>query len=277
MLPSTMTACRAIDHVMLRLPQVDPWFSLFSEVFQLPVSWPVRQSDFATFAWVHVGNTHLEFWAATDNTDLSPGCPLPMFHGLALEPDGLSTGIARLAQAGIACKPPRPYQTRNAQGEWVTNFTNSVLLSVSSADCCIFFCEWGTHGSIIPWRQGLTTGERRAQDRVEFERCGGGPLGLIKLAGIRLVSRAADTTRVHWRVIAGAAAGEVPKIDGVTLDVVAGDADRIDLLIFEVRSLEVARDFLRRQGLLDTSHCAMPMLSLAVTQGLNFGFVESGC
>ena len=140
-----------------------------------------RLVEVARFSWVHVGNTHLELWAASSNSDLPQGCELPLVHGLALEPDELSFSTAELERLGMACKPPRPYRTLDAQGQSVTNFTNSLVLDLSSPSCCNFFCEWGSTASIVPWPQVVTTAERRLADQRRFATWGGGPLGLTGL------------------------------------------------------------------------------------------------
>lgn len=79
-------AYRTIDHVVLRLVTAEPLFRLLSETFQLHVSWPLQRADFATYGWVHVGNTDLELWAASSNTDLPAHAQPPLIHGFALEP-----------------------------------------------------------------------------------------------------------------------------------------------------------------------------------------------
>ncbi len=61
---STKAIYSNVDHMMIRLLDIDPLLSLFADVFGLPVSWPKQSSSFATFAWVHVGNTELELWAS---------------------------------------------------------------------------------------------------------------------------------------------------------------------------------------------------------------------
>jgi hypothetical protein len=47
---STTASYCAVDHVMIRLLDIDPLLSLFTDVFRLPVSWPKQSSSFATFA-----------------------------------------------------------------------------------------------------------------------------------------------------------------------------------------------------------------------------------
>ena len=81
-------------------------------------------SSFARFTWVHIGNTDLEFWAASSNADFPPDNQPPLFHGFALDPVDLTTFTADLAQDGIQCKSPRPYQTPGADSAPVTNLPN---------------------------------------------------------------------------------------------------------------------------------------------------------
>lgn len=145
---------------MVRLMDVELLLSLFGTIFDLPICWPKQTSSFATFAWVHVDNAGLDFWAATSNADLPPYSQPPLFHGFALDPVDLTTSIADLAKDGIQCKSPRPHQTPGAGGAPVTNFTNSVVLDVSSASCCVFFCAWEPRRNNIP--VGRTPDRRRS-------------------------------------------------------------------------------------------------------------------
>ena len=89
---------RAVDHVMVRLLNIDRLLDLFATVLDIPVSWPKQVSSFATFAWVHVGNTDLELWASTNNSDLPEGSQPPLIHGFALDPADLDASIAELSQ-----------------------------------------------------------------------------------------------------------------------------------------------------------------------------------
>ena len=166
---TTASYC-AVDHVMIRLLDIDALLSLFADVFHLPVSWPKQSSSFATFAWVHVGNTELELWASASNSDLPQESQPPLIHGFALEPVDLETSIAHLTQAGFQCKSPRPYQTKTADGSLTTNFTNSVLLDLSCDSCCIFLCAWNPDGTIYPWKERLTVAERRSRDQIELTK-----------------------------------------------------------------------------------------------------------
>lgn len=267
--------CRYVDHVMLRTQDTEPLLSLLAETLGLPVTWPLENSEFASFAWVHVGNTHLEIWAAKNNADLPADCRLPLIHGLALAPDDLPFSMAELARQGVVCKQPRPFKTVNADGLPVTNFTNSVVLNLSSSTCCNFFCEWGMQANIVPWAKGVNARERHEAKQRKFAALGGGPLGLVRLARVQMTCPDVESAVGHWRTIAQIAASEPLEIDGIAFDVWPGDRHQIDSLIFEVRSLPEARAFLEQRGLIGRETPKALTLSELATGGLVFHLVEA--
>ena len=239
------------------------------------MTWPLQRSDFASFAWVHVGNTHLELWAAKSNADLPEDCCIPLIHGLALEPDELAFSVAELERHGLDCKQPRPYQTDSDDGQRVTNFSNSVVLSLSSPTCCNFFCEWGEQASIVPWATGSRTRDRHAVERSRFTELGGGPLGVVRLARVGMTCPDVEEMKKHWRTMAQVSANEPLEIDSIALDVWPGDRHQIESLSFEVRSLRGARAFLERRGLLGSMTSRELTLSEQATGGLVFHLVEA--
>ena len=274
--PERMLICRAVDHVMLRLQETEPLLSLLTETLCLPVTWPLQRSEFASFAWVHVGNTNLELWAARNNGDLPDDVLLPLIHGLALAPDKLAFSVTELERRGVACKEARSFQTVNFDGQLVTNFTNSVILELSSSACCNFFCEWGAQASIVPWSTGLSAIHRYQAERHRFSESGGGPLGLVRLARVEMSCPDAERMRNHWRTIAQSFKSAPLEIDGIALDVSPGELHQIHSLSFEVRSLNEARICLEDRGLLGKNTPTTVTLSEQATGGLVFHFAEAG-
>lgn len=260
---------------MVRLLDIEPLLSLFGTILDLPISWPKQTSSFATFAWIHVGNTDLEFWAAKSNADLPPGSQPPVIHGFALDPIDLTTSIADLARDGIQCKPPRAYQTQDASGLQVTNFTSSVVLDLSSESCCIFFCAWEPEGTIFPWAERLTAAGRRSRDQRELLKRKGGSLGLVGLSEIELstATRAAEVEK--WRTLTGSQGSPMALTSDINLRLVSGTHRAIQSLTFEVRSLEVAKTFLMSKNLLGTSSADELTLATHATCGLKFSFTEA--
>jgi hypothetical protein len=91
-----------VDHIMVRVEKAEPLLILFSEIFGLPVSWPLQRQEFANYAWITFGNTNLEIWAAANNADLPLDQTLPVFSGFALDPPDLHASISLLEDRGIA-------------------------------------------------------------------------------------------------------------------------------------------------------------------------------
>lgn len=266
---------RAVDHVMVRALNIDRLLWLFSNVFELPISWPKESNSFATFAWVHVGNTDLELWASTNNKDLPVDCQPPLIHGFALDPmHDLGDSIAKLAKVGIQCKEPKPYRTPSGAGTVVTNFTNSVVLDLSSESCCVFFCAWDPDGTIFPWTERLTSQQRSARDRREFLKRGGGVLGLVGLAEIELSTPELSHAMAKWAALSG----EGPPFSltsDIQLKLLSGPQHVIQSLTFEVTSLESVRAFLSSKGLLGTSRQNELTLDPHATDGLKLKFREA--
>lgn len=245
-------AYRSIDHVVLRLVTAEPLFKLLSETFQLPVSWPLQRADFATYGWVHVGNTDLELWAASSNTDLPAHAQPPLIHGFAMEPaQSLPESLAWMEQAGVSVKAPRAFRSQDAGGQLVTNFTNAVVQDLSAASCCIFFCEWDRRATIYPWTEAATPVERRAGLRDQLQAREGGPLGITGLQAIRLGTPDLKAHQHHCQTLTGSRAdGPIFLAPHIVLELVPSEHLMIHSISLGVRSLEVARAFLARRDLL---------------------------
>ena len=239
-----------IDHIMVRVTRAESLIQLFSNVFALPVSWPLQRKDFATYAWITLGNTNLEFWAAADNADLPADQRLPLFSGFALNPPNLGTSIALLEERGITCKAPRPFLTNDHRGKQVTNFTNSVIMDVSNPACCVFFCKWGANGTIFPWAERLTAEARQLREQRQFDQCGGGPLGVLRLSEMTMATPDIKKTRQQWHAITGQTSDTFDFGRGIALTLHAGDSVQITSTVLAVKSLGVARTYLASQSML---------------------------
>jgi hypothetical protein len=240
----TAPVFNGIDHIMVRVDKAEPLIALFSDIFLLPVSWPLQRKEFATYAWITLGNTNLEFWAAADNADLPADQTLPLFSGFALDPPNLAASIALLQERGIACKPPRAFFTQNQQGDQVKNFTNSVILDVSNPACCVFFCQWDENGTIYPWPDKLTCKGRQLREQYQLEQCGGGALGVTGLLEMRMVTPDLQTTRNKWQAITGQTSDPFDLGRGIALTLCTGASVRIASIVLAVESLAVARAYL---------------------------------
>jgi hypothetical protein len=272
-----MAAYRALDHVVIRLRAVEPLWSLLAGEFGLPVSWPLQHSAFASFGWINVGNTNLELWAARDDADMPPEAQPPRVQGLALDPADLEASIAELTARGIACKPPRAFRTQDASGASVTNFTNAVLLDLSSDACCVFFCAWDAAGTIYPWPEKLDAPQRRARDAEVFQASAGGPLGMIGLRRIGLAVPDQAEASVRWRALTASPRGPLALMPDIAVALAPGRHPfaTIESLCFGVRSLPQARTFLAERQLLEASSPDELVLARHACAGLDLRFVEA--
>ncbi|SFP17953.1 hypothetical protein [Variovorax sp. 770b2] len=272
-----MQPYRSLDHVVIRVEAAEPLFALFSEAFGLPVSWPLQHSGFASFGWVNAGNTNLEIWAAASNGDLPMDVPLPLVQGLALDPADLQDSISQLAQRGIACKAPKAFRTQTQDGVWVNNFTNSVVLDVSSDACCVFFCAWDAEGTIYPWKEKLSAVQRKARDEAAFARCAGGALGLVGLAEVRLAVPDVRAATEAWRALTDSGSDAIALTSDIALHFVPGarDVATVEALVFGVRSMSMARAFLFERQWLESEVQGELRLSPCVCEGLDLRLVEA--
>jgi hypothetical protein len=259
---------------MVRVQETEPLMNLFGSALGLPVSWPITRTKFATYGWVTLGNANLEFWASRNNNDLPAGTALPLFHGFAIEPESLQSSIALLSERGIRCKEPRPYITKRSDGRDVINFTNSVLLDVSSELNCVFFCEWGTEGTIFPWKDKLTTHERRILEQGQLTTRSGGALGMNGLMEIQIATPDIAETEKKWLSITGQEDAPIFLGESVKLHLTSGDASRIKSIVIAVASLEKAHDALADRGLLGDSSGDECSLNRTACSGLHFRFRE---
>lgn len=266
---------KGVDHIMVRVQEAEPLMDLFASRLGLPISWPLTRTEFATYGWITLGNTNLEFWASSNNEDLPANTVLPLFHGFALEPANLQNGIAELDKRGIRCKTPRPYITKAEDGQEVTNFTNSVVLDVSGPLSCIFFCEWGVEGTIFPWREKLTTQERRRKEQRQLDAVSGGVLGVTGLLAIRQATSDVPRTEAKWRSITGQNTGPISLGAGTDLSLMNGNEEWIDSVVIGVASLEKTRKVLDELRLLGESSGDECALRTDACMGLNFRFRES--
>ncbi len=249
---------------------------LFANRFGLPISWPLQRLDFASYGWVTLGNTNLEFWAASDNSDLSGDQVLPLFHGFALDPEDLRKSIDMLESRGIQCKTPRSYITKNAEGRDLTNFTNAVILDVSGESCCIFFCKWGIEGTIFPWAENITAMERQVREQSQLSACAGGKLGITGLVEIRMTTPNIPEAAATWGAIAGQISASIILANGIKLRLIPGNDNKIESLVIGVRSLAAARSALAEMDILGAEDNEEITLSGRACSDLRFRFREDG-
>jgi hypothetical protein len=264
-----MPASQGLDHIYLRVDDLDALLWLLHQQLGLPLSWPARDEAFARYAWVNAGNVQLELWQARSNDDLPPGTTLPCVAGLALWPHDVQASRGQLAAAGVVCKEPRTWRTPGPDGADARNFTNCLVADASGPACQVFFCEWDPDAPIAPWPKGQPTAERRQHLAAALAQCGGGAIGLVGLRAVHLVSPGPAHSARVWHAITGAAESAAPE---VALRITSGPELRVAALVFGVRHLGEAEAALARLGVGTVRDPGGLWLDAHSTRGLRLGF-----
>ena len=267
------------DHLSVRVNNASQIHLLFAEVLALPVAWPLQSISYATFSWVSVGNTNIEFWQASSNNDLPlEGKPfIPFVHGIAVDCNGVAKTVAQLRAVGFECAPAKTFGTSDAEGMRVDACTKAQLLEISAPMCQVLLCHWHPQGLIFPWKEKLSAAERRRREKQALSASGGGALGVLGLAEIRMSVPDIEHAARGWDLVYRRRA-ECDHCwdlgDNIVLSIHKGPSQMMTSLLFRVRSLEKARDALKERGLLgDHTVDELRLLPEAV-EGLDFRFIE---
>jgi len=267
------------DHLSVRVNDAEKLHRLFAEVLRLPISWPLQSIAFAKFSWVSVGNTNIEFWQASNNSDLPlEGKPLiPYVHGIAVDCDDVAKTVEQLRRIGFACTPAKSFGTSGADGVQLNACTKAQLLEISAPKCQVFLCHWHPEGLIFPWKEKLGATERRRREKQALSESGGGALGISGLAEIRMsvpdIEHAArGWDRVYRRITGRDHCWDLG--NKMMLSLHAGSLQMVTSLMFRVHSFEKANDALKERGLLGEHTENEAQILPDAVDGLDFRLVR---
>lgn len=259
-----------IDHIYIRVKNLDDELDLFSGILGLPLSWPVRTETFARYAWVNAGNVQLELWQALSDNDLPQGTKLPCFAGIALWPSDIQNVSQTLEAQGVGCQALKTWQTPGRDGQLENNFTNCLVTDASGPGCQVFFCHWNPQAPISPWPKGESTAERRARFAAELDALSGGLLGIQGLHSIHLETIDTASTANAWACIGGSVGLASP---GVGLTLSPGPELRIAALTWRVSDLAYAEFVLEDRGMGTRPDGAILWIDPCSTHGLRLGLI----
>ena len=135
------------------------------------------------------------------------------------------------------------------------------------------FANGGLEGStIFPWKEQLTTTQRKSKEQQQLSACGGGKLGITGLVEVELICTRVEETKALWLAMTGNASSAPFTQEGIELSFRAGNEDKIESVVIGVRSLATARGELAEAGLLGESYGNEISLSKKACSGLHFRF-----
>jgi hypothetical protein len=255
---------RQVDHVLIASHQARELFALLSDVFELPVAWPM--SSYGNFAsgGIAVGNVNLEIMQSSAS---NPSSPATGYVGLALEPEPLDTTMRELAARGIAHGPPQPFKSRKLFGPARTLWTTIALPTVSSETTEVFFCEYA---------HDVAT--RRLRLNQQLIARNGGPLSVQSVHEIVYEVKDLQPTEERWQKLLDPVSPSATRVwavgNGPAIRLISSNQNRIRGLLVRVRSLDQARRFLQQQGLLETDQSDLLILGGSLLHGLNIALTE---
>lgn len=224
-----------VDHFQIEHDSPQALFTLFAEVFQLPVVWPM--ADYGAFAsgGLYFGNVVVEFGRFGGLPAHAQG-PARL-AGIALQPAlSAPASAAELERRQLRHRTPAPFMA-NGKALW----TVVRIDGIAPPGARLFICDYHID---------TETGLRAAA--AELARLQGGPLGLVGVRELLIEAAEPVDALVRWRALLAPVgpddAGAFRFASGPLIQVRQGAEDRLRLLTLEVRSLQTAQQLLLAEG-----------------------------
>jgi catechol 2,3-dioxygenase-like lactoylglutathione lyase family enzyme len=264
--PEATPVVKKVDHVTISCTDPQALFNTFTQTLGLPVAWSFSAYPGFSTGGVYAGNVNLEtlkFDAPAGGQPAMP--PLTFIYGIVFESYPLDQVTSEFAQRGADPGAPQD-QMREMNGQQVKVWTNVTLQALCTQDYIVYLCEY------TPEMQAALASRAGASS---------GPLGGIGLTGVKeidIVSTQPDQTRELWQTVfapAPMSADGVQAYDaGPAVRISQGSDNFIEGMVFEVASLQAARDFLSANGLLGSDAADQISINPAAVQGLDIRLVQ---
>jgi len=260
---------RQVDRILIESDDPESLFRFFSAELQLPIAWPLTENQGYQSGALGTGNAIFEIYRYTRAKSGLPRKPLSArFAGLALEPVPLADALRELKAAGLAYGPAQSASSTLPDGKEGVAWTTVPLPSLSGTGLSIFLHEYG--------QAFLRADVRRKQlgNRLTLDR--GGPLGIVSVQEISISTSNFAEDEAEWQRLLGsrASSGNWSVGAGPAIRLVEGSRNRIQKIIFRVRSLAQAGAFLKSRQLPGTEVEKEVLLNPSEIQGLRIGLVE---
>jgi hypothetical protein len=232
---------RQVDRILIESGDPKTLFDFFSRDLMLPEAWPLTGNRGHTSGGLGAGNVNLEFYR-TETAHGAAGRKRAQarYAALALEPYPLREAIREMTVEGIPFSPPQPYVAALPNGTQGVQWTMVPLPSFSKPAMSIFLYEYSPAFLRIDVRR------KQLGNRLTLNK--GGPLGIQSVYEIVVAAANVEREKAAWKQLLGepTPAGHWKIGAGPALRIVRGPEDRIQEIAFTVKSLESAREFLKK-------------------------------
>jgi hypothetical protein len=260
---------RQVDRILIESGDPKALFNFFFADLQLPEAWPLAENQGYISGGVGVGNVTLELYRYTQRNDAPARKPAEAhFAGLALEPYPLADALRELKTAGIPFSSPEPYVSKLPDGSRGVLWTTVPLPSFSKSGTSIFLYEYSSAFLKVDVTR------RQLGNRLILNN--GGPLGIQSVREIVIASTDFEKEKAAWKLLLGGsnASGSWSLGDGPAIRLAQGTDNRIQKIIFQVKSLNQAKAFLKKKQLLGAVSANEVSLNPSQVQRLNISLAE---
>jgi hypothetical protein len=260
---------RQVDHILVESTDPKALFNFFEDALQLPPAWPISENQGSINAGISAGNVNLELFRYAERRENRISTfPEAHYSGLAFEPYPLADALQELQVRGIPYSPPEPYISSLPNGSRGVAWTTVGLPSFSRPEMSVFLYEYS------PLFLRVEVRRMQLGNRLTLEN--GGPLGLLSISRIVISSTHIRKDEENWGVLLGGTknSGSWNAGSGPEIHLVQGSQDRIQEIVFVVKSLERAKAFLKKNRFLGSVFHDGVSLSSAKVQGLHILVTE---
>jgi hypothetical protein len=260
---------RQVDRILIESGDPKALFNFFSADLQLPEAWPLAENQGYTSGGLGAANVNIEFYRyAQRKGTTTRSASDARYAGFALEPYPLSDALRELKASGIPHNPPEHYIATLPNGSKGTLWTTVPLPSFSKSGMSIFLYAYSS--------AYLKVDVRRKQLGNRLTLNNGGPLGIQSVREIVIAAANIERDKTAWRRLLGEPnpAGNWSVGAGPAIRLVQGTDNRIQKIIFQVKSLNQAKAFLKNKQLLGAISANEVSLNPSKVQRLNISLME---
>jgi hypothetical protein len=289
----SLVAC--IDHIMIRVNDAiyDRVFSLFTDTFQLPISWDIH-NYYPPFkaGGIVAGNISMEIFRSGEEP-LYPS--QAQIYGIALEASPMPECLQELVRRGIPHLPPYaiPQGYLSNRGEFYTlvylgELLGSDLSRLFHADQIglgaidsLIFDQLFQHGTVFLCEYNLTfwsIPEERPKKKALLQEKHGGSLGLEYVQELIIGVTDPEKAQAQWQRLLAPLTSINERAwqfkEGPAIRLVPHEQDEILAMTWKVASLEQAKAFLQTKGMIGKVTANQITVASETTFGLEIHLVK---